>query len=223
VNRPAPATAAQRRRMVREQIAARGIRNRRILWAIDRTPREWFIPDEWSAEAYADEPLPLIGGQTISQPYVVALMTSLLAPGRRDRVLDVGTGSGYQTAILARLAAEVYTVERIPELLVTAEARFARLSLTNIQTRIADGALGWADAAPFDGILVAAAAPRPPAPLLGQLAPGGRLVIPIGGRAEQELTVFRRGAGGALESRTAGGVRFVPLLSPLAFDPETRP
>jgi len=221
MKRVAPATAAARRRMVREQIAARGIRDRRVLWALDRTPREWFVPDDRAALAYADEPLPLVGGQTISQPYVVALMTALLAPRRRDRVLDVGTGSGYQTAILARLAAEVYTVERIPELLVTAEARLARLGLTNVRARIADGARGWPEAAPFDGILVAAAAPRPPAPLLDQLAPGGRLVIPIGDRAEQELTLFRRGAGG-IESRPAGGVRFVPLLSPLAFG-EPRP
>ena len=213
----APATALARRRMVREQIAARGIRDRRVLWAIDRTPREWFVPDDQAAAAYADEPLPLVGGQTISQPYVVALMTSLLAPRRRDRLLEIGTGSGYQTAILARLAAEVYTVERIPELLVTAEARFARLGLANVRTRIADGAEGWPQAAPFDGILVAAAAPRPPAPLLDQLARGGRLVIPIGDRAEQELTVFRRGDRG-VESRRAGAVRFVPLVSPLAFE-----
>jgi len=204
--------------MVREQIARRGIRVPRVLLAMDRTPREWFVPDESSADAYADEPLPLVLGQTISQPYVVALMTALLAPTRHDRVLEIGTGSGYQTAILARLAAEVYTVERIPELLVTAEARLRRMALENVQTLIADGARGWSAAAPFDGILVGAAAPKAPEPLLEQLAPGGRLVIPIGDRSTQELTVFTRTDAG-VTTRTAGGVRFVPLVSPLSFDP----
>ena len=201
--------------MVREQLARRGIREPRVLLAMDRTPREWFIPDESSAQAYADEPLPLVLGQTISQPYVVALMTVLLAPTRHDRVLEIGTGSGYQTAILARLAAEVYTVERLPELLVTAEARLRQMGLDNVRTRIADGALGWSAAGPFDGILVAAAASRAPEPLLGQLAPGGRLVIPIGHRDAQELMVFTRLDAG-VEARSAGGVRFVPLVSPLS-------
>src|SRR5690348_5682176 len=218
MSRPAPGTAGPRRRMVREQIARRGIQDARVLLAMDRTPREWFVPDESSADAYADEPLPLIAGQTISQPYVVALMTALLAPTRHDRVLEIGTGSGYQTAILARLAAEVYTVERIPELLVTAEARLRRMALENVQTLIADGARGWSAAAPFDGILVGAAAPKAPEPLLEQLAPGGRLVIPIGDRSTQELTVFTRTDAG-VTTRTAGGVRFVPLVSPLSFDP----
>jgi protein-L-isoaspartate(D-aspartate) O-methyltransferase len=188
-----------------------------VLLAMDRTPREWFVPDGGVADAYADEPLPLVAGQTISQPYIVALMTALLAPTRHDRVLEIGTGSGYQTAILARLAAEVYTVERIPELLVTAEARLRRIGLGNVQTLIADGARGWSAAAPFDGILVAAAAPRAPEPLLDQLTPGGRLVIPLGDRQQQELTVFTRTDSG-MEARAAGGVRFVPLVSPLSFD-----
>jgi protein-L-isoaspartate(D-aspartate) O-methyltransferase len=201
--------------MVREQIARRGIRVPRVLLAMDRTPREWFVPDESSADAYADEPLPLVLGQTISQPYVVALMTALLAPTRHDRVLEIGTGSGYQTAILARLAAEVYTVERIPELLVTAEVRLRRMGLANVQTLIADGARGWSAAAPFDGILVAAAASHAPTPLLEQLTPGGRLVIPIGDPAQQELMVFTRCESG-VEARSAGGVRFVPLVSPLS-------
>lgn len=218
MSRPAPATAARRRRMVNEQIARRGVRDRRVLLAMDRTPREWFIPDEWSAQAYADEPLPLALGQTISQPYVVALMTALLALTRHDRVLEIGTGSGYHTAILARIAAEVYTVERIPELLVTAEAHLGRLGLTNVQSLIADGARGWSAAAPFDAILVAAAAPEAPAPLLEQLGPGGRLVIPLGDRAQQVLTVFTRTNAG-FPARRFGGVRFVPLVSPLAFTP----
>ena len=215
MSRPAPGTAGPRRRMVREQIARRGIQDARVLLAMDRTPREWFVPDESSADAYADEPLPLIAGQTISQPYVVALMTALLAPTRHDRVLEIGTGSGYQTAILARLAAEVYTVERIPELLVTAEARLLRMGLTNIQTLIADGARGWSAAAPFDGILVAAATSQAPPPLLEQLAPGARLIMPIGDQRRQELTVFTRLDSG-VRAHGFGGVRFVPLVSPLS-------
>src|SRR5216117_1928308 len=146
-------------------------------------------------------------------------MTEALAPRRRDRVLEIGTGSGYQTAILARLVGRVYTIERLPDLLVEAEERFRRLGLTNIETRLADGAAGWPEEAPFDGIIVAAAAPRIPEPLTAQLAPGGRLVIPIGDLASQELVILERSehGGGELVQRHAGGVRFVPLISRLAF------
>jgi len=197
------------------------LRDCRILAVMASTPREWFLPPDLARRAYDDAPLPIGNGQTISQPYVVALMTASLAPRRRDRILEIGTGSGYQTAILARLAGTVYTVERLPDLLVEAEERFRRLGLTNIQTRLGDGAAGWSEEAPFDGILVAAAAPRVPDPLLAQLAPQGRLVIPLGDLASQELVVLQRSARG-LEERSAGGVRFVPLISRLGFTEESR-
>src|SRR5467141_13300 len=173
--------------MVARQLAGRGIRDCRVLAAMAWAPREWFLPPHLASAAYEDAPLPIGSGQTISQPLIVALMTEALAPRRRDRVLEIGTGSGYQTAILARLAGTVYTVERLPDLLVEAEERFRRLGLTNIQTRLGDGAAGWPDEAPFDGIPVAAAAPRVPDPLLAQLAPPpqGRLVIPLGDLVSQ--------------------------------------
>ena len=205
--------------MVVTQITSRGVRDRRVLAALASVPREWFVPPAVAAEAYHDGPLPIGNGQTISQPYVVAWMTEALHVGRRDRVLEIGTGSGYQTAVLARLAARVYTVERLPDLLVEAEERFRRLGLANIETRLGDGALGWVESAPFDGILVTAAAPRVPPALAAQLAPGGRLVIPIGDAVEQELLVLRRTAAG-WDERRLGGVRFVPLVSQQAFLPE---
>ena len=205
--------------MVVTQITSRGVRDRRVLAALASVPREWFVPPAVAAEAYHDGPLPIGNGQTISQPYVVAWMTEALHVGRRGRVLEIGTGSGYQTAVLARLAARVYTVERLPDLLVEAEERFRRLGLANIETRLGDGALGWVESAPFDGILVTAAAPRVPPALAAQLAPGGRLVIPIGDAVEQELLVLRRTAAG-WDERRLGGVRFVPLVSQQAFLPE---
>lgn len=191
---------------------ARGITSRRVLAAMGWVPREWFVPPSRRPEAYQDQPLPIGSGQTISQPYVVALMTAYLAPGRHDRVLEVGTGSGYQTAVLARLARQVYTSERLPDLLVEAEDRFRRLGLTNIETKLGDGASGWPEHAPFNGILVTAAAPNIPTPLLEQLDLGGRLVIPVGDLVEQDLVILRRTAEG-FEERRAGGVRFVPLIS----------
>src|SRR2546427_119060 len=157
--RPAPETRRQRRRMVARQLAGRGIRDCRVLAAMAWVPREWFLPPHLASEAYEDAPLPIGSGQTISQPLIVALMTEALAPRRRDRVLEIGTGSGYQTAILARLAGRVYTIERLPDLLVEAEERFRRLGLTNIETRLGDGAAGWPECAPFQGIIVTAAAP----------------------------------------------------------------
>jgi protein-L-isoaspartate(D-aspartate) O-methyltransferase len=202
--------------MVERQLAGRGLRDRRVLAALAWAPREWFVPPHLARDAYADSPLPIGNAQTISQPYVVALMTTLLGPGRRHRILEVGTGSGYQTAVLARLAGHVSTVERLPDLLVEAEARFARLALHNIHTHLGDGTAGWLEEAPFDGIVVTAAAPRVPDALAGQLAPGGRLVIPLGDLASQELVVIRRTATG-FEERRAGGVRFVPLISRQAF------
>jgi len=220
--RPAPETRARRRRMIATQIANRGVRDRRVLAALAGTLREWFVPPPLAANAYEDAPLPIGNGQTISQPFVVALMTAVLAPRRRDVVLEIGTGSGYQTAILARLAQRVATVERLPDLLVEAEVRFQRLGLTNIDTRLGDGARGWPEHAPFNGILVTAAAPHIPPPLLEQLALGGRLVIPLGDLATQELVIVTRGRDGWTERR-AGGVRFVPLVSSLAFTEPVEP
>jgi protein-L-isoaspartate(D-aspartate) O-methyltransferase len=213
---PAPETRTARRRMVKSQLARRGITDRRVLAAMAWVPREWFLPPELARQATRDGPLPIGSGQTISQPYIVALMTAALRARRTDRVLEIGTGSGYQTAVLAHLVARVCTVERLPDLLVEAEERFRRLGVTNVETRLGDGAVGWPDAAPFDGILVTAAAPRVPAPLLEQVAPGGRLIAPIGDHDEQELVVLeRRGEG--WQERRAGGVRFVPLVSRFAF------
>jgi protein-L-isoaspartate(D-aspartate) O-methyltransferase len=217
---PAPETLRARTRMVMRQIAGRGVRDRRVLAAMRWTPREWFLPPHMAGDAYSDAPLPIGNGQTISQPYVVALMTEQLAPRRTDRILEIGTGSGYQTAILAYLCGtgKIFTIERLPDLLVEAEERFRRLGLDNTETRLGDGAAGWPEAAPFAGIIVAAAAPRIPEPLTAQLAPGGRLVIPVGDLASQELVIVERSAnGGGLVQREAGGVRFVPLISRLGF------
>src|SRR6266576_3592651 len=218
---PAPETRGPRTRMVMRQLAGRGVRDQRVLAAMRWAPREWFLPPHLAADAYSDAPLPIGSGQTISQPYVVALMTERLAPRRNARILEIGTGSGYQTAILAYLCAsgKVFTIERLTDLLVEAEERFRRLGLTNIETRLGDGAAGWPECAPFQGIIVTAAAPSVPTPLTDQLAPGGRLVIPIGDLASQELVIIQRGPAGLVE-RHAGGVRFVPLISRLAFTEE---
>jgi protein-L-isoaspartate(D-aspartate) O-methyltransferase len=194
-----------------------------VLAAMRWAPREWFLPPHLASDAYNDGPLPIGNGQTISQPYVVALMTERLAIHRSHRILEIGTGSGYQSAILAQLAASgtVFTVERLPDLLVEAEERFRRLGLTNIATRLGDGAAGWEAEAPFDRIIVAAAAPRIPEPLTAQLAPGGRLVIPVGDLSSQELVILERPSSGErLVQHQAGGVRFVPLISRLAFTEE---
>jgi protein-L-isoaspartate(D-aspartate) O-methyltransferase len=202
--------------MVRSQLSRRGITDARVLAAMAWVPREWFLPPQLARQAYRDGPVPIGSGQTISQPYIVGLMTAALAPRRSHRVLEVGTGSGYQTAVLSRLVARVFTVERLPDLLVEAEERFRGLGLGNIETRLGDGAAGWPEAAPFAGILVTAATPTAPAPLLDQVAPGGRLVAPIGDQDEQELVILERTTTGWRERR-AGGVRFVPLVSRLAF------
>lgn len=207
--------------MVRTQLARRGITDARTLAALAWVPREWFLPPEQAPQAYRDGPLPIGNGQTISQPYIVGLMTAELRLQRRHRVLEIGTGSGYQTAILSRLVSHVFSIERLPDLLVEAEDRFRRLRLDNIDTRLGDGAQGWRDAAPFDAILVTAATPEVPPPLLAQVAPAGRLVAPIGDPNQQELVILERGPG-AWRERRAGPVRFVPLVSRLAF-PEDPP
>ncbi len=200
----------ERKRMVVEQIAARGIRDSRLLAVMEEIPRHRFLPPEERAWAYSDGPLPIGHGQTISQPYIVALMTELLALQGHERVLEVGTGSGYQAAILGKLATEVHTVEIIPELARKARRLLKQLGLTNVHVHVGDGSLGWPPAAPYDGILVAAAAPEVPQPLFDQLADGGRLVIPVGGRGFQELQLWKR-KGDAFRQERNISVSFVPL------------
>lgn len=202
--------ALARQRMVREQIQGRGIHTPRLLAAFEAVPRHLFVPPEELAWAYADGPLPIGEGQTISQPYIVALMTDLLDLQPTDRVLEVGTGSGYQAAILGQLAAEVHTVEILPALARQAAERLARLGYTNVHVHVGDGSLGWPEAAPYDAILVAAAGPEIPPPLLEQLAEGGRLVAPVGGRFSQVLEIVER-RGDEFIRRRDIPVAFVPL------------
>ena len=202
-----------RAHMVRTHIAARGVRDPAVLEAMHSVPREAFLPLDLEEFAYADTPLPIERGQTISQPYIVALMTAAakLRPG--DRVLEVGTGSGYAAAILGRIAREVYTVERHDELARVATERLARLGFQNVSVLHGDGTLGWSEHAPYDAIIVAAGGPKVPGALLDQLAPGGRLVIPVGeGRNVQRLIRVTRGADGRFHEEELGDVRFVPLI-----------
>ena len=206
------AYAAQRQRMVEEQLVARGVHDPRVLDAMGRVPREAFVPERDRALAYADRALPLEEGQTVSQPLVVATMTEALAPRPDDRVLEIGTGSGYQTAVLARLVAEVYTVERLPALQEHARAVLDGLGVANVAFLAGDGTLGWPEHAPYDGIVVTAAAPSVPEPLKEQLdEDGGRLVVPVGTRELQELVrVVREGT--TWRSEPLMHVRFVPLV-----------
>ncbi len=200
----------ERLRMVVTQLRARGLRDESVLAAMARVPRHLFVPDDVSAFAYADEPLPIGRGQTISQPYIVAYMTEALGLGREARVLEIGTGSGYQTAVLAEVAGEVWTVELVEELSLRARARLESLGYDNIRFRIGDGSAGWPDAAPFDGILVTAAPESIPPALEGQLAPGGRMIVPVG-LGSQELVLVRR-EGSVFRRKGLIGVRFVPLV-----------
>ena len=206
----------ERHSMVRSQIKARGIADRRVLAAMASVPRERFVRWDMQHLAFADQPLPIGHDQTISQPYIVALMTEEAHIDRHSRVLEVGTGSGYHAAVLARIAHHVWTIERLEALARGAEARFEELGVKNVTTLVGDGALGHAADAPYDAIVVAAAAPHSPDPLLAQLAVGGRLVIPLGDRALQVLHCVERTDRGFREC-TAGSCRFVPLVSPEAF------
>jgi protein-L-isoaspartate(D-aspartate) O-methyltransferase len=184
----------ERRQMVDEQIRARGVRNERVLRVMEEIPRERFLPASQVQNAFADAAVPIGAGQTLSQPYMVAAMTAQLDPQAHQRILEIGTGSGYQTAVLARLAGEVYTIERIGSLQDAARELLALLEIQNVRYKVGDGSQGWPEEAPFDGIIVTAGAPELPQPLVEQLAEGGRLVIPVGGLAEQTLTtVIRRG------------------------------
>ncbi len=202
--------------MVRRQLVGRGITDPRVLAVMGSVPRDAFVPAHLVDRAYADGPLPIGHQQTISQPFIVALMTQAARLHRRDRVLEIGTGSGYQTAILARLAGHVWTVERIAHLSGGARAILEQLHIGNVTYIVADGARGYPPAAPYDAIVAAAAAPHPPPDLLAQLADGGRFVIPIGDRDLQQLTIVTR-RGRSLETVEAGACRFVPLLSEATF------
>lgn len=212
----ADSTRSARRRMVRRQLLARGVDDRRVLAAMATIPRHLFVPPSLAGAAYDDAPLPVGEAQTISQPFMVALMTVAVRPRRTHSVLEIGTGSGYQTAILAHLVRRVYTIERLPALAESARGRLASLGYDNVEYHVGDGSLGWPETAPFDGILVTAAAPLIPGPLIDQLAPGGRIAVPVGDRALQELIVGVSGPSG-LATYRAGACRFVPLIGAHAF------
>jgi protein-L-isoaspartate(D-aspartate) O-methyltransferase len=203
--------ADERKKMVERQIAARGIHDQRVLEAMMEIPRHLFIPRPYDRAAYDDNPLPIGSGQTISQPYIVALMTDLLHPKPTDNVLEIGTGSGYQAAILSRLVKRLTTVERITQVANLARMNLKSIGIDNVVVIEGDGTLGYPDNAPYDGIIVTAATPDVPRPLIGQLAEGGTLVAPVGGRDIQDLITLHK-QGGSIIQESRGGVRFVPLI-----------
>jgi len=203
--------ADERIRMVESQIAARGIHDPRVLAAMKEIPRHLFVPSPYDKSAYEDCPLPIGNGQTISQPYIVALMTELLMPQPTDNILEIGTGCGYQAAVLAALVSKVFSVERISEVAELAKANLKNVGCKNVEVIVGDGTTGYLQKAPYDGIIITAATPSVPKPLIEQLAEGGRLVAPVGGRDIQELIRLRK-TDGFLSEERHGGVRFVPLI-----------
>jgi protein-L-isoaspartate(D-aspartate) O-methyltransferase len=217
VSAPEPATRQtnlenERKQMIEEQIRARGIRNQRVLDAMSAVPRHEFVHDAYRTRAYDDSPLPTSSGQTISQPYIVALMTELADPKPQHRALEIGTGSGYQAAILSLLVRDVYTVEIVSELARTADERLARLNFKNVHVREGNGYLGWAEHAPYDIIIVTAGATEIPGSLVEQLKPGGRMIIPVGSSSiAQDLQVVEKDSNGKVGIRDVIPVRFVPL------------
>jgi protein-L-isoaspartate(D-aspartate) O-methyltransferase len=210
--------AEERERMVQEQIESRGVEDPRVLAVLRAVARHEFVPDPQRAHAYEDRPLAIGEGQTISQPYIVAVMTELLELEGDEKVLEIGTGSGYQAAVLGRLAREVYTIEIVSELAGRAEANLRRLGYANVHVREGDGYRGWPEQAPFDAILVTAAPERVPQPLVDQLAVGGRLVAPVGD-VFQDLVLVTRDAEGVRQKRLIG-VRFVPMTGEAQRKPE---
>jgi protein-L-isoaspartate(D-aspartate) O-methyltransferase len=209
--------ARARERMVDEQLTRRGIADARVLEAMRRIPRHRFVEEGLAHSAYEDHPLPIGEGQTISQPYIVALMTSLLELTGQEKVLEVGTGSGYQTAVLGALARRVCSIERLPRLAERARNLLESLGVSNVWIRVGNGALGWPDEAPFDRILVAAGGPTVPPPLVEQLAEGGRMILPVGSAEDQVLTVVERTVG-EVRSRQVGECKFVKLVGKYAWE-----
>ena len=214
----AESDASRRAKMVETQIVSRGVRDSRVLQALRDVPRELFVETGERARAFDDTPLPIAGNQTISQPYIVALMSELLDLSPEEKVLEIGTGSGYQSAVLSKLCRKVYSIEIVPELARSAGERLKQMGYENVTVREGDGYRGWPEEAPFDGIIVTAAPERIPQPLLEQLAPGGRMVIPVGGFF-QELKVFRKDASGRVTEQAILPVRFVPMTGEVAKTP----
>jgi protein-L-isoaspartate(D-aspartate) O-methyltransferase len=214
-NYPLDDFRSQREEMVRTQLADRGIHDVRVLNAMRQVPRHEFVPEVFQQGAYEDHPLPIGEGQTISQPYIVAAMLKHLPLQGTDRVLEVGTGSGYVTALLSLLCAEVYSVERHPQLAASAESTLRRLGYRNVKIKVGDGSQGWAEYAPFDAILVSAAAAEMPPMLFAQLREGGRMILPIGPPYSQELQLIRK-VGDRPEVNILEGCRFVPLVEDVA-------
>jgi protein-L-isoaspartate(D-aspartate) O-methyltransferase len=209
--------AAERERMVHDQMEVRGITNPKVLQAMRTIPRHLFVPAELRSAAYRDHPLPIGEGQTISQPYIVALMTQLLDPKETDTILEIGSGSGYQAAILGALARRVVTIERLSSVAERARVNLAALNTRNVEVIVGDGTQGYAPEAPYNGILITASTPSVPRPLIDQLAEDGRLVAPVGGRDYQELQkLIRRGR--AIEAEYHGGVVFVPLIGEYGWE-----
>jgi protein-L-isoaspartate(D-aspartate) O-methyltransferase len=197
--------------MVQEQLLGRDIHDPRTLAAMAEVPRHWFVDDAMQGRAYGDHPLPIGAGQTISQPYIVAYMTQALGLKGEEKVLEIGTGSGYQAAVLSRLCGQVFTVERVNSLLAGARRIFDRLRYYNIRSKLDDGTLGWSEFGPYDGIIVTAGGPEVPEPLIAQLADPGRLIIPVGNQHEQVLQLLEKKEG-KVEITHLAGVRFVDLV-----------
>ena len=210
----------ERQRMVEDQFLSRDIRDKRVLEAMRKVPRHIFVPEEHRHLAYRDSPLPIGQSQTISQPYIVALMTQMLGLKGEESVLEIGTGSGYQAAVLSQVAREVHTVERFETLAKQALACINALDIKNVTIHIGDGTRGWPPDAPYDAIIATAAAPKVPKPLLNQLADGGRLVIPVGGRIGQYLEIWNRDGNDYSHERTVA-VAFVPLLGEFGWEDDS--
>lgn len=209
-----PANSEEKAMWIEEQLTNRDIGNPRVLSAMRAVPRHEFVPTESQADAYGDYPVSIGHGQTISQPYIVAYMTQILDPKSDEKILEIGTGSGYQTAILAELAGEVYSIEFISELADQAKERLKRLGYSNIRIKATDGYFGWSGASPFNGIMVTAALDHVPQALMDQLAPGGRMIIPVGAEGYQVLEIISKDADGRIEKRRGHSVRFVPFVHP---------